>query len=304
MGEEFMLIIKQIIMMFLMVSVGYIVYKKKILDDYTTKHMTDLVLYVVSPCIMFVSFIQEFSIEKLIGFGIVIILSFLFIGLGLLIGRFLLGKENTLEQYGCGFSNAGFIGIPLVQSLLGIEYVFYVSAFTVAFNMLTWTIGLSLISGKNNFNLKKFITNPAILSTFLGMFIFIFQIQLPNILTSTIQSIGNMNTPLGMIILGTYIAKEDLFLIFKSKMGYLVSLIRLLILPLITVFILKFIYVPYEEIKMVLLICCAAPCGATLAMFSQMCGKDYSYGARIVSLSTILCPLTIVSILTLARMIW
>ncbi|MDY4641949.1 MAG: hypothetical protein SO412_09300, partial [Erysipelotrichaceae bacterium] len=89
-----------------------------------------------------------------------------------------------------------------------------------------------------------------------------------------------------------------------NKMCYLVSLIRLIIVPLICLFILKFVYVPFEQIKMVLLICACSPCAATLAMFSQMCGKDYSYGARMVSLSTLFSPLTMVFILSLATLIW
>ena len=113
-----------------------------------------------------------------------------------------------------------------------------------------------------------------------------------------------MNTPLGMIILGTYIAKEDIKKVFTSKNSYLVSLVRLILVPLICLFALKFIWVPVEELRMLLLICASAPCGATLAMFSQMCGKDYSYGAQIVSLSTLLCPLTIMGVLTLATLLW
>ena len=98
--------------------------------------------------------------------------------------------------------------------------------------------------------------------------------------------------------------KEDIKKVFTSKNSYLVSLVRLILVPLICLFALKFIWVPVEELRMLLLICASAPCGATLAMFSQMCGKDYSYGAQIVSLSTLLCPLTIMGVLTLATLLW
>lgn len=301
---ELLLIIKQIIIMFLMVALGYIVYKRKLIDDYSTKQVTDLVIYVVTPCIVITSFSQEFSMDKLLGFGIALILSFVSLAIGLILGKILLGKDTGLEQYGCGFSNAGFIGIPLVTSLLGVEYVFYVSAFIVAFNMLSWSYGIMLISGKSDFNLKKFLTNPTIVAIVIGFILFVTQITLPEVIMSTCSSVGSMNTPLGMIILGTYIAKEDILKIFTSKMGYYVSIIRLILVPVISIFIFKFVYVPFDEIKMVMLICASAPCGATLAMFSQMCGNDYSYGARIVSLSTLLCPITIVAMLTLANIIW
>ena len=302
--SELFVIVRQIVIMFLLMSVGFLIYKKKMIDDHSTKQLTDIVLYIVNPALSLVSFQQSFSADKLIGVMIVFVLSFVTIFLGIFVGKIVIVKDFRLEQYACGFSNAGFIGIPLVQNLLGVEYVFYMSAFLVAFGLMSWTYGLYLISGKADISAKKLLSNPAIMAAIFGMIIFVLQIQLPAVISSTLSTIGNMNTPLGMIILGTYIAKEDIKKVFTSKNSYLVSLVRLILVPLICLFALKFIWVPVEELRMLLLICASAPCGATLAMFSQMCGKDYSYGAQIVSLSTLLCPLTIMGVLTLATLLW
>ena len=304
MGSQLLLIIEQIVIMMVLMAVGYVIYKIRMIDDYTTKQLSSLILYVVVPCIMLVSFTQEYSYDKFIGFFIALTASFVIIFIGIFAGRIILGKDTGLEQYACGFSNAGIIGIPLVSSVLGTDYVFYVSAFFAAFFITTWTYGEYLIEGPGHVNLKKVITNPVVICTVVGIGLFVFNVKLPDILKSACNSIGGLNTPLGMMMLGTYIAKEDLGKMFKNKMCYLVSLIRLIIVPLICLFILKFVYVPFEQIKMVLLICVCSPCAATLAMFSQMCGKDYSYGARMVSLSTLFSPLTMVFILSLATLIW
>lgn len=304
MGSQLLLIIEQIVIMMALMAVGYVIYKIRMIDDYTTKQLSSLILYVVVPCIMLVSFTQEYSYDKFIGFFIALIASFVIIFIGIFAGRIIFGKDTGLEQYACGFSNAGIIGIPLVSSVLGTDYVFYVSAFFAAFFITTWTYGEYLIEGPGHVNLKKVITNPVVICTVVGIGLFVFNVKLPDILKSACNSIGGLNTPLGMMMLGTYIAKEDLGKMFKNKMCYLVSLIRLIIVPLICLFILKFVYVPFEQIKMVLLICACSPCAATLAMFSQMCGKDYSYGARMVSLSTLFSPLTMVFILSLATLIW
>ncbi|MDD5842664.1 MAG: AEC family transporter [Solobacterium sp.] len=304
MGSQLLLIIEQIVIMMALMAVGYVIYKIRMIDDYTTKQLSSLILYVVVPCIMLVSFTQEYSYDKFIGFFIALIASFVIIFIGIFAGRIILGKDTGLEQYACGFSNAGIIGIPLVSSVLGTDYVFYVSAFFAAFFITTWTYGEYLIEGPGHVNLKKVITNPVVICTVVGIGLFVFNVKLPDILKSACNSIGGLNTPLGMMMLGTYIAKEDLGKMFKNKMCYLVSLIRLIIVPLICLFILKFVYVPFEQIKMVLLICACSPCAATLAMFSQMCGKDYSYGARMVSLSTLFSPVTMVFILSLATLIW
>ena len=304
MGSQLLLIIEQIVIMMALMAVGYVIYKIRMIDDYTTKQLSSLILYVVVPCIMLVSFTQEYSYDKFIGFFIALIASFVIIFIGIFAGRIILGKDTGLEQYACGFSNAGIIGIPLVSSVLGTDYVFYVSAFFAAFFITTWTYGEYLIEGPGHVNLKKVITNPVVICTVVGIGLFVFNVKLPDILKSACNSIGGLNTPLGMMMLGTYIAKEDLGKMFKNKMCYLVSLIRLVIVPLICLFILKFVYVPFDQIKMVLLICACSPCAATLAMFSQMCGKDYSYGARMVSLSTLFSPVTMVFILSLATLIW
>ena len=304
MGSQLLLIIEQIVIMMVLMAVGYVIYKIRMIDDYTTKQLSSLILYVVVPCIMLVSFTQEYSNHKFIGFFIALTASCVIIFIGIFAGRIILGKDTGLEQYACGFSNAGIIGIPLVSSVLGTDYVFYVSAFFAAFFITTWTYGEYLIEGPGHVNLKKVITNPVVICTVVGIGLFVFNVKLPDILKSACNSIGGLNTPLGMMMLGTYIAKEDLGKMFKNKMCYLVSLIRLIIVPLICLFILKFVYVPFEQIKMVLLICACSPCAATLAMFSQMCGKDYSYGARMVSLSTLFSPLTMVFILSLATLIW
>lgn len=304
MNSQLIIVLKQLSLMFFLVCIGYLLYYKKMLDNDTTKQLSNILLYVVNPFLSIVSFIQPYETEKLIGFAVTFIYSIISIFLGLFIGRIFFGKNNRLEQYACGFSNGGFIGIPLVQGLLGSKYIFDLSAFLIAYSVVAWSYGLFLITGKNDFTIKKFITNPAILAVIIGLLIFILQIPIPTIISDTLSIVGNINTPLGMIILGTYIANDRILNIFMSKKAYLVSFIKLLVVPAIMILLLKYVYVPYEEIKMILLIVSCAPCGVTLAMFSQIAGGDYSYGARITSLSTIFCPITIMIMTSLSTILW
>lgn len=304
MNEQLNIVLKQLMIMFLLLCIGYVLYHKKMLNNDTTKQLSNLLLYVVNPFLSIVSFIQPYNFQKLVGFSVTFIYSIISIFLGISIGKLFFGKRMRLEQYACGFSNGGFIGIPLVQGLLGSEYIFDLSAFLMAYSVVAWSYGLYLITGKNDFTLKKFITNPAIVAVLIGLAIFILQIPVPVVLKDTLTSIGNINTPLGMIILGTYIANDKIITIFKSMEAYKVSFLKLILVPLIMILFLRYAYVPYEEIKMVLLIVNCAPCGVTLAMFSQLAGGDYNYGARITSLSTIFCPFTIMLMTSLAAILW
>ena len=106
--NELLVIVRQIVIMFLLMSVGFFIYKKKMIDDHSTKQLTDIVLYVVNPALSLVSFQQSFSVDKLVGFMIVFVLSFATIFLGIFVGKIVIGKDFKLEQYACGFSNAGF----------------------------------------------------------------------------------------------------------------------------------------------------------------------------------------------------
>lgn len=301
---EFLVTLQQLCIMFLLVLVGFTLFKIKMLNNDTTKDLSNLVVYVAGPCVTLISFQQEFTMDKLIGFLLCFVYSFVILFIGLLIGKLIFGKEKTLEQYACGFSNAGFIGIPLVVGLLGVEYVFYLSAFFVAFNILAWTYGLKLISGKTSITFKKFITNPAIFSVIIGIILFVTQIKIPSILYTTLDYCGNLNTPIGMIVLGTYIANGRIKYIFNNADAYKVTFVRCIVVPIICMLLLSFAYTPIVEIKTVLLIASAAPCGATLAMFAQMYGNDFSYGSRIVSLSTLFSPFTITLVMTLSHLLW
>ena len=296
-------LINQTIIMFLLAGVGFALFKTRKITPEGSKSLANILIFIVLPCVIINGFLVERTTERMLGLLFSAVGAAVLLGVAIVISRIFF-KKDAIAGFSAAFSNAGFIGIPLVQNLLGVEYVFYMSAFLVAFGLMSWTYGLYLISGKADISAKKLLSNPAIMAAIFGMIIFVLRIQLPAVISSTLSTIGNMNTPLGMIILGTYIAKEDIKKVFTSKNSYLVSLVRLILVPLICLFALKFIWVPVEELRMLLLICASAPCGATLAMFSQMCGKDYSYGAQIVSLSTLLCPLTIMGVLTLATLLW
>ncbi|MEG0709842.1 MAG: AEC family transporter [Longicatena sp.] len=300
-----MTIITQISMMYIMMIIGYFIYKKKWVSEDGTQQISNILLKICGPCIMMTSFQCDFTVAKLKGLAISFVLSIGVIILGLTIASLVLKKEHRVERFAVGFSNAGFIGIPLVQNLLGNEYIFYLTAFLVAFNLIAWTYGIYLISGRRDLiTMKQVFVNPATVGMIIGLIIFVSPIKLPNIIYKSFLSIGNINTPLAMMVLGTYIAKSNVLEVFKSKMAYFVSLLRLVIVPLITLFLLKFVPETLHDIKLVVLIAGSAPVGVMVAMFAQQYKGDFEYGARIVSLSTMLSLLTIPVMILLTSVIW
>lgn len=291
--------------MFLLMILGYVIYKKGWIDSVGTKQISNLLIMVIAPIIMINTFQREFSFELLKQLGLTFIFSFISMIIGFIIAKIIFKKDQGLEQFATTFSNAGFIGIPLVQSILGNESVFYLSAYLVCFNVLNWTYGIYLLTGKKEaISLKQAMVNPATIASIIGIFLFVFSVKLPSVILNTFNSIGNINTPLAMIVLGVYIAQCNIKTVFNDYRVYFTSFISLVIIPIVMVFALLLIPEKYNEIKTVILIATSAPVGVSVAIFAQQYGSDYEYGSRIISLSTFLSLITIPIIITLSNIIW
>ena len=153
-------------------------------------------------------------------------------------------------------------------------------------------------------SIKRIITNPVVIAVFIGLLIFISPVKLPSVLYNACDSLGNINTPLAMIILGTYIAQSKILDLFNNKHTYYISFIKLIIIPILTAVLLKFVPNAFYDIKMVMYIASITPTGMTVAMLSQIYGSDYSYGAQIVGLTTLLSLITIPITLSIPAFIW
>ncbi len=294
----------QILKMFLMMSVGYYLYRKKTIDDNTTSKLSTILLMVSTPATIITSFNQTYSYDKLMGLILSFGLSLTIYLLNIIIGE-LLFKKKAEDKFGIEFSNAAFIGIPLISGLLGIEAVFYLSPFIALFYIFGWTYGVWIMSyDKNNITLKKVFTNPCVLAVFLGVILFLLPTKPYAPIMEAVSTMANLTTPLAMIILGAYLAKCDLIHIFTNKKVYVVSFLRLVGLPLLALLLLTVLPIQDETIKMVMLIVSSAPTAALLPIFCQMYDHDIVYGTEIVCFTTLASIITLPLIILLSSYIW
>lgn len=248
------------------------------------------------------SFLQPFDGTHLVNAGTCVVLSIIVIAICALVAQVAYRGKEAISQFGVIFSNTGFVGIPLVQHILGEEYVFYVTVCIAALTFLIWTYGVYLVTGNTKeISLKKVFTNPAVVTLFIGFAFFLFSIPLPEFISSSLDTLGDVNTGLAMVVLGCYLGQTKLSLIAKDVRAYKVSFLRLVAAPLLTLLVLWLIpssLVP-SDIKMVVLVTFSTPVGAMVAMLSQKYGANYEYGAGIVSLSTLLSLVTMPLVLGL-----
>lgn len=289
-------VVEKIIEMFLIMIGGFIAFKTRLIDENTTKKMSDLLLMLISPLLIFQSYQIDFNMEYFLGLlwtFLASVITFIFM---IVISNFLFrGKDERIpvEKVGVIYSNCGFIGIPLVDGILGSQGVFYLTAYLTVFNILVWTNGVWIMGeGGELKSAWKNLVSPAIIAVFLGVLCFLLQIRLLEIISEPIQMVADMNTPLAMIIAGANLAQADLRNSLKNRRLYFVCFIRLIIFPIICVVPLYLMHLEFE-ISFAVFIATACPAGATTIMFAERYGRDAKYASEIFTVTTILSAVTI-----------
>jgi putative permease len=210
-------------------------------------------------------------------------------------------RKDPMAQIGVAFSNAGFMGFPLVTAVLGGEAVFYAAGFVALLNALQWTYGQAKLSGdKKYIQLGAVLKNPLVLSLLGGVVLYFCRIPVPQFLRTPMGAIAGMNAPLAMIVLGVYLARTDLKAIFTRPRLYALSAVRLVVIPLLTIACLMLLPAGWRQIGTVLIIVNAAPIGSNIAVYAQRLGLDSSYAVQMVCLSTLLSLITLPVMLSLA----
>lgn len=299
----------QIIAMLVIMLCGGILYKKGLITKEGNQTSNNILLYLVNPVVVFNAFQREFDPQLLKNLGMSAVLSFLAILISIGAARlFFAGKgqdakTRALEKFSCIYTNCGFFGIPLVSTILGDEGVLYISAYLIAFNLLVWTHGLALVTGKaDKENLKELFRTPMLPAVAAGLLMFIFGLRLPSPIQAGLDFIGALNTPLAMIVAGVSIAQSDLFSMFKQKRIYYTALVGLFVIPLIVTGI--FSLLPgYDMVKMVVLIATACPAGAMGTMLAIRFGGDYKYCSQIFAMTTLLSVVTLPIMVMVMQMI-
>ncbi len=297
-----LLLLKQNLIMFLYLLIGYFLFRKKLVSTQGSADIGRMLLYVVMPIAIIKSYLVDFSMEKLEGLAVSFVLAILSLLLAIVIARLFFKKDSGIERFGVAFSNAGFIGIPLVQMTLGEEAVFYVASFVALLNILQWTYGVLVITGdKSAISFAKIRTNPIVLSFMAGILLFFLPVSLPAAVTGIIGTIASMNGPLAMIVLGVYLAQIPLKSLFTDKKVYLATAVRLLVIPALTIVLMMLFPDKYLMVKLTILIAASAPVGSNVAIFAQIYDKDYTQAVKEVCMSTLFCIITLPIMLGIAN---
>lgn len=300
-------VLSNITVLAILIAVGFSLGKLNVLCGRSVSAMTEVVLWVVTPCVIIKSFVRKFEPSQLKSFGLIIGITFLVHILFILVSRlcFRKGKAETVRvlQFATIFSNCGFMALPLQQSLLGDDGVFYGSAVIAIFNVITWSYGIYLMSGdKKYITAKKLVLNPGIIGIVIGLIIFLFSIPVPNIAYQPLSHLAALNTPIPMLIIGYHLSKGDMLRVLKEKRALVAIALRLVVLPLAAVFVLWLCGLKGPMLVSLTISVCA-PVAAVTTMFSSKFDADTELSVGLVSFSTVLSFFTMPPIITLAQML-
>ena len=289
---------KQVLQLLLMILAGAVCCKAGVFKPQDKSILSNILLYLVVPAMVIDSYLVEFDPETfrnlLSAFG----LSILALAIGLAVAVLAtcrVAKENrAILRFACGFSNAAYMGFPLIKALFGSEGLLYASAFVTVFNIALWTIGYGIVSGSASAKeiVHSIVTCPCILAVALGLVLYLGRVPVPEVLAGPIGTIGNMNTPLSMIITGATIASSDLKKLLQNKNLFLTLGLRLLVVPAAALAVFALLGVS-GMVPMVVLILEACPCVTITTVFAIRFHHDEELAAGAVVFSTLCSIITL-----------
>ena len=294
-----LLLMEEIAKLFAIMLMGYAVVKAGLMKSSESKSISVVMVYLVIPCVIIDAFQVDYTADVKKGLFLAcvaaVLVHVLFLILTTILKQAL--QLDTIERATVIYSNAGILVIPLVQDLLGQEYVIYSSAYIAVQLILIWTHCKNMICEEDRLEWKKVFLNVNIISIIVGAILFICKIQLPSGVQDVLDMMNNMIGPIGMLLAGMVIADVPLKTVFTKKRNYVSTVLRLIIYPIFILILMKMIntFAGVNDSKQILLtvyIASITPACATVTSMAQLYDKDAAYASSLYVLTTLLSIVT------------
>lgn len=294
-----LLLAEQIAQLFIILLMGYLIVRCHLLTSSDSRVLSVIMVYLVLPCVILKAFqiddTPQLRAGLLYAFFIAVLLHLLFLACTALLRRML--HLDVIERATVIYSNAAALVIPLVQALLGDEYVVYSCAFVIVQLILLWTHCSTILRGIHGMDWRKILLNINLISIVIGALLFFFHISLPSQLLNTMSTVGNMVGPIGMLLAGMAIAERPLRELFCAPRYYVISVLRLILYPLIALAVLWVLHAAAwipdaKPILMTVYLAAITPACATLTSMAQLYQQDAAHASTLYMLTTVLCIVT------------
>ena len=294
-----LLLMKQIIQLFIMIFMGFIIVKAKLLKAEDSKILSVIVLYLIIPCVIINAFQVNYTKDTVQGLLISLAASVLTQVILLIVisvsGKFL--HLNEVEVASIYYSNSGNLIVPIVTFILGKEWVLYGCVFMSVQLIFIWTHCKKIISREASYDWRKIVLNINMISIAIGIILFLTRIHLPETINDTLSAVGSMIGPASMIVTGMLFAGMDFKQIFANKRVYFVSFLRLIIVPVIALFLIKCSQLSTlssngNKLMLIVFLAIITPSASTVTQMCQVYGNDSQYASAINVVTTLLAIVT------------
>ncbi|MCR4617877.1 MAG: AEC family transporter [Lachnospiraceae bacterium] len=325
-----MLLLKQMAILFVIMIIGYILRKIKMINDAGSKVLSAIVVNVANPCLILSASINKESTIKgaelgktaLLALGVFAFLIVISLFLPTLIRARV--QNRSVYRVMTIFSNIGFMGFPVISAVYGSDALLYASIFLIPYNVLIYTYGIAALhdedelkktdakdtvtdksayedsadvktrdkkEGKKKLPISK-ILNVGVIACVLTIIIYLTGVKVPTVIEEITASLSNLTAPLSMIVIGSSLGKISLKSLFTDLRLLLFSAIKLIVIPVIGMFIVSFLGLD-PKLNGVMLIMLATPVGSMTAMLAEQYGGNVDLASRGVALTTIFSVATI-----------
>ena len=295
--------------LYIIVAVGYICDKAGIYTEETARKTVNFLLYFVASCTLINSFIKieatpDTIVKFFTAFGVAVATHIIAILINMLTFRNKADEKNAVYKFASIYGNVAFMALPLAQAVLGDEGVLYCAGGAVVFNLFTFTHGVKLM-GKEGTKLsaKKLLINPGVMAVVIGLPIFLSGLELPYIVTRPVEMLADLNTPVAMLVFGTYLSRTDLKTMLLDKKIYGVALMKLIVLPLICMGV-YYAFGLSGTLLTAVIITASVPSANNTFMFASVYGRDTATASKTVALVSFLSILTMPVIIAITQMTW
>lgn len=297
-----------VVTLLLIMVVGMIARQFNVITDELTKKLSKILVCVTQPALIIMSMQLDFSGELMKNGSVVLLISLVYhivvAVIALFVYRGTPGREQKVYNIATIFGNCGFMGYPVLMAMFGDVGLFYGAFFVFVFNLFIWSYGVFILSQgtKQKVDIKKCLINPGTISSVVGLLLFVLKIKLPVVVGDAFTMIGDVTFPLSMLVVGAMINLKDLKSIFNSFTTYFYLILKLLMLPVLTLLISVLLKLSVDMIYLCVIMS-SMPSAAYVVVFSELYKADSKLGARLVGASTILSVGTIPLVLTLTNWI-
>lgn len=288
----------QMLALLIIIGAGYFAAKTGMMDEHTNSQMSDMIVNIFNPLLVLSSAagaVGQISLDAMKTAGLIAAGMFLvFIISGMIVSPLFEKdrEQRKVMQLMFVFSNVGFIGIPVISSIFGAEYVVYVTEFMLVYTFVFYTYGIALMEGRFSIESLKSMVNPGTVSGILAMVIIIFEIPLPGFLKTAVTYLGNVTSPMALAAVGFALANSDLRRIFGQFRLYVFSVFKLLVLPLLMLPLLRLV-TKDAALVAVCMVMFGMPVGNMPLILGNQKGMDVADCSAAIILTTVLCVVTI-----------